>query len=351
MDKYYMEILEKVEGVISRTLPAMADKGWLARVAGPAKSKVTDESINVINQPAIELMNRGGKRWRPVMMVLCCELSGGSVEEALSLAPVVEFPHNGSLIVDDIEDKSDLRRGEPAVHKLFGEDLSINTGNLLYFLPTFLIDESDFNDELKLRLYRYYNVNLRRLHLGQGLDIQWHNNHEFYPSVEEYMQMCRFKTGSLARLAAQIGFAVGGTDPNTCLSLGDVFEDAGVAFQIIDDVKNLTTGIPGKNRGDDIVEGKKSLPVILHAMADPDSIPELACYFEKAAGLGAGDGIESIEKAISLLDSSGSIERAQGRAFEMIRGAKSIIERSFQASTALDAVIEMFDGFLPDDMK
>ena len=87
------------------------------------------------------------------------------------------------------------------------------------------------------------------------------------------------KTGSLSRLAAQIGFAVGGTDPNTCLMLGELFEDVGVAFQIIDDVTNLTTGNPGKNRGDDIVEGKKSLPVIFHAMADPDSIPELAKIF------------------------------------------------------------------------
>jgi len=165
------------------------------------------------------------------------------------------------------------------------------------------------------------------------------------------MQMCRFKTGSLSRLAAQCGFAIGGTDPNTCLTLGDVFEEIGAAFQIIDDVTNLTTGIPGKNRGDDIVEGKKSLPVIFHAMADPDSIPELAGYFDKAAELGAEAGVDEIEKAIKLLDSSGSIERAQNRAFEMIRGAKGMIVKSFQASVALDALISMFDGFLPEEMK
>ena len=351
MDKYYMEIVEKVEGVFPRTLPAVADKGWLARAAGPTKSKVTDESINIINQPAIELINRGGKRWRPVTMVLCCELAGGAIEEVLPLIPLVEFPHNGSLIIDDIEDKSDLRRGKPAMHKIYGEDMAINTGNLLYFLPTFLIDESDLEEDLKLRLYRYYTVNLRRLHFGQGLDIQWHNNHDFYPSVEEYMQMCRFKTGSLSRLAAQVGFAVGGTDPNTCLTLGDVFEDIGVAFQVIDDVVNLTTGIPGKTRGDDIVEGKKSLPVIFHAMADPDSIPELAGYFKQAADSGAEAGADAIEKAIALLDSSGSIERARSRAYEMIRGAKGMIDRSFQSSTPLDALLSMLDGFLPDEMK
>lgn len=346
-----MEILKKVEGVISRTVPAKVDKGWINRAVGPTKSKVTEEAVNIINKPALELLSRGGKRWRPVTMVLCCELSGGNAETVLPLTPVVEFPHTGSLIVDDIEDGADLRRGKPAVHQIYGEDLSINTGNLLYFLPTFLIDESDFDDELKLRLYRYYNVNLRRLHFGQGLDIQWHNNHDFYPSVDEYMQMCRFKTGSLSRLAAQIGFAAGGTDPNTCLPLGDIFEDVGVAFQIIDDVTNLTTGNPGKNRGDDIVEGKKSLPVIFHEMADPDSITELAVCFAKAAELGFEDGKEYIETAIRLMENSGSIEKARGRAFEMIRGAKGLIEKSFQSSAALDSLIFMFNSFLPEDMR
>jgi octaprenyl-diphosphate synthase len=285
------------------------------------------------------------------MMVLCCELAGGEADEALSFAPLVEFPHNGSLIIDDIEDKADLRRCKPAVHQIYGEDMSINTGNLLYFLPTYLIDESDLSDELKLRLYKYYNVNLRRLHFGQGLDIQWHNNHDYYPSVEEYMQMCRFKTGSLARLAAQSGFAVGGSDPNTCLTLGEVFEDIGVAFQVIDDVTNLTTGNPGKERGDDIVEGKKSLPVIFHAMADPDSIPRLVKLFGAAAELGADTGRAQIEEAIKLMEESGSINRARNRAFEMIRGTKGMIEKSFQNSTALDAMTGLFDSFLPDDYK
>jgi len=351
MNNYYMEILDKVEGVVSRAVPTVTDRGWLTRAAGPVKSKISEESVNNINKPAIELISRGGKRWRPVMMVLCCELSGGSAEEVLPLSPLVEFPHNGSLIIDDIEDKAELRRGKPAVHKIYGEDMSINTGNLLYFLPTFIIDESDFSDELKLRLYRYYNVNLRRLHFGQGLDIQWHNNHEDYPSVEEYMQMCRFKTGSLSRLAAQTGFAVGGADPNTCLTLGEIFEEVGVAFQIIDDVINLTTGNPGKDRGDDIVEGKKSLPVIFHAMADPDSIPRLVELFEAAAELGTEDGKTQIEDAIKLLEESGSIERARNRAFEMLRGAKGMIEKSFQSSMALDALSAMFDGFLPDEFK
>ena len=346
-----MEILDKVEGVVSRAIPAISDKGWLTRAAGPVKSKVSEEALNMITAPAVELLSRGGKRWRPVLMSLCCELVGGNAEDVIGLSPLIEFPHNGSLIIDDIEDKSELRRGEPAVHKIYGEDMAINTGNLMYFLPTYLIDESDMTDELKLRLYRYYNVNMRRLHLGQGLDIQWHNDHGFYPSVEEYMQMCRFKTGSLSRLAAQTGFAVGGSDPNTCLTLGELFEDTGVAFQIIDDVINLTTGNPGKTRGDDIVEGKKSLPVILHAMADPDSIPELAVLFREASDLGAESGREQIQKFIDLLNGSGSIERARGRAFELLRGARNRIEKAFQPSTALDSLSSMFDAFLPEEYK
>ncbi|MDC7126317.1 MAG: polyprenyl synthetase family protein [Spirochaetales bacterium] len=345
MDRYYTEILDKVEGVLSRAVPATSDKGWISRAVGPVKGKIAEKVVDKINEPAVELLSRGGKRWRPVSMVLCCEIAGGEVENALPLVPLVEFPHNGSLIVDDIEDGAVLRRGKEAVHLMFGEDVSVNSGNLLYFLPTYLIDESTFEEELKLRLYRYYTTSLRRLHFGQGLDIQWHNNHEEYPSVDEYMQMCRLKTGCLSRFAAQTGFAIGGTDPNTCLTLGDIFEDIGVAFQIIDDVINLTTGNPGKSRGDDIVEGKKSLPVIFHAMVDPDSIPVLSEHFAAAGDKNNSGAEEHIEAAIKMLEGTGSIERAQSRAFEMIRGAKGMLERSFQSSSALDSLLDLFDSF------
>ncbi len=93
--------------------------------------------------------------------------------------------------------------------------------------------------------------------MGQGLDIQWHNNHECFPLVDEYLQMCRYKTGSLARMAAEIGVAAGGGSDDRALEMGCACEEMGVGFQILDDVVNLTTGNPGKKRGDDIVEGKK----------------------------------------------------------------------------------------------
>lgn len=345
MDNYYNEILKKVEVVLSRTLPETIEKNWISRTAGPLKGKVSADNVKNFIEPAIELLRRGGKRWRPVTMVLCCELAGGEVENILPLTPIVEFPHNGSLIIDDIEDSSKFRRGKPAVHTIFGVDFSINAGNALYFLPSLLIDESDLEEELKLRIYRYYTTNMRRLHFGQGLDIKWHNSHEEYPTAEEYIQMCRFKTGSLARLAAQTGFAVGGTDPNTCLTLGDIFEEVGVAFQIIDDVRNLTSGNPGKEFGDDIVEGKKSLPVIYHVMADPDSIEELSEHFINAKKNGKKKRQESIKSAIKILNSSGSIDRAQSRAFEMIRSAKGTLEGNFQKSLALETLIDMFDSF------
>ncbi len=106
---------------------------------------------NNINLPSIDLVLRGGKRWRPMMMLLFCELESGG-QDVLPLTPLVELPHNGSLMIDDIEDGADLRRGKEAVHITYGIDMAINSGNFLYFLPSYLIDKSDFSDSKKTEI-------------------------------------------------------------------------------------------------------------------------------------------------------------------------------------------------------
>ena len=98
-------------------------------------------------------------------------------EDAMELTPIVEIVHNGTLIIDDIEDNSERRRGKPSIHKLFGIDMSINTANLMYFLPTCIIDSCSLTDIKKNLIYKYFLDNMRRLHLCQGLDILGHKDH------------------------------------------------------------------------------------------------------------------------------------------------------------------------------
>lgn len=102
------------------------------------------------------------------------------------------------------------------------------------------------------------------------MDIGWHSNPDIIPSVDEYITMISLKTGSLAKLAGELGFIAAGKPINEVLEYGKLMTDMGIGFQILDDVKNITEGNAGKRRGDDIVEGKKSLPLIFYTEENPE---------------------------------------------------------------------------------
>jgi len=344
MDQYNKR-LKKIEEELFRLMPAKATPDWLPSMTDSLSCSVPPAMIDRFHAPGVELLERGGKRWRPMVMVLCCESAGGHAEMAYPLTPLVEMAHNGSLIVDDIEDKSVERRGKPAVHLLYGEDLSINAGTLMMFNATSLVKKSAGSDALKFALLDSYCDSLRRLHFGQGLDIQWHNNHEIIPEEPVYLQMCRFKTGALARFAATAGTLLGGGDSTDADRAGDCWEKAGVAFQIIDDVKNLTTGNPGKNRGDDIVEGKKSLPVILFFHENPGHFGELASLMDAAGRKGITEGHTEIEKAISILEDAGVLDKAGKRALAMLDESSKELKDIFSDSPSRSLQCDILGSF------
>jgi octaprenyl-diphosphate synthase len=167
------------------------------------------------------------------------------------------------------------------------------------------------------------------------MDIHWHRNFDIIPPLNEYFTMCNLKTGCLARFAAELGAVVAEINNTDSISfpieqLGIAAEKLGVGFQILDDVKNVTTGIPGKKRGDDIVEGKKSLPVLLllHHAASGDAGPEkkemvLRCF--KAARSG-GVGVPEVEELIQALSAAGVLAEAEDQAKALIASARSAFD-------------------------
>ncbi len=338
MNGFLKEQLERIEGQLAALMPETPGAGWVDRCAGEALEGVRDADLAAVIEPGRDLLARGGKRWRPLLAILFAELCGSS-ERALSLCPLVELAHNGSLIVDDIEDGALRRRGGPAAHVLFGTDTAINSGSFLYFLPAVVVEASGLTEREKLLAYRYYLEDMRRLHLGQGLDILWHRRHETVPGVQEYLQMCRLKTGSMARLAARLGVLAGGGGEELAGHCGSVAEQFGVGFQIIDDVRNLTAGVPGKSRGDDIVEGKKSLPVILYLAGHPEGAAELAGLFLGARASGGAGG--EVERAIELLTGSGAVEDAAGRAVSILRAAGERLRSLFPPSKTLELTLTL----------
>jgi octaprenyl-diphosphate synthase len=326
MQSQYTRFFEQIEGELARTIPARPDQAWFRRFFGdlPGSFFPGPEIVSALNAPAIELVRRGGKRWRPLVLEAAAR-AWGREDGAISLTPLVELAHSGSLIVDDIEDGAEKRRGGRAIHLMFGVDAAVNDGNLLYFLPLALIDEFDAPLPVRYALHARYALHMRRLHLGQAMDIEWHRRDDAMPGEADYLAMCALKTGVLARASAELGALAAGAPEAAASALGGVFESVGVAFQILDDAKNLRSGLPGKDRGDDIVEGKKSLPVILACAAEPRLLGELGRCF--AAARARGVAAPEVEEAIGILERSGAISASLSRARRMLDAAHGDLAR------------------------
>ena len=354
MDQLYTGKLEKIEKTLERWLPGSPDQEWMAEVFPGLEDQPAARLAQTLLAPGRDLFSRGGKRWRPLLMTLVCEALGGG-DTALPLTPLVELCHNASLIHDDIEDNSDERRGKPAVHIVYGVDAAINSGSFLYFLPLACIDswaaelESGMGfsyaaaQACRAQVYALWAQSLRKLHLGQAIDIHWHRNFDIIPAIEDYYTMCKLKTGCLSRFAAELGttaaeltgIAAGPADSDfdPLKQLGEAAEKLGVGYQILDDVKNLTTGLPGKKRGDDIVEGKKSLPVLLFLNRLPEQKETVQRCFRAARSGGAG--ANEVEELIQAFSSAGVLAEAGERGKALIAEARDAftgIERAFRVS-------------------
>jgi octaprenyl-diphosphate synthase len=325
MDSEYSIQIKKIEAELDKWLPGFNDAGipafqatsagsvWARKVFPEDVIRTDDESLRVLLTPVKDMLSRGGKRWRPLLMTLVCESLGGG-DASLPLTPIVEFSHNATLIHDDIEDDSEERRGKPAIHKIYGVDTAINSGSFLYFLSLSCIEA--YKGDNKELIYKLWAEYMRGLHLGQAMDISWHKKISFVPTIDEYFIMCGLKTGSLARLAAEAGAYTAGADTDTAVKFGDAAEKLGIAFQILDDVKNLTTGVPGKLRGDDVVEGKKSLPILLYLTRYPEK-REMVYYSFHAAKIN-GTAVPEVEELINTLTAAGVLSEAKEKAHSML---------------------------------
>ena len=327
----YKSRLEKIEDVLSEKLPAFFPDKWRHSFFGDIPSVVADHFFTTLISPCRDLMLLGGKRWRPLLQVLCSELVSNA-EPSYNLVPLVEFVHTASLIHDDIEDGSDTRRGEPAAYIKYGMDAAINSGSWLYFAAAECIQSSGCSSEEKNILYGIFFTELRRLHAGQAMDIYWHKNKDVIPTEDEYLAMTSLKTGTLASLAAKTGVISGHGSEDDAVFMGKAASSIGIGFQILDDVINLTTGNKGKKRGDDIVEGKKSLPLILHHKKKPEDLERILSCFERAEKEGINSS--AVEECIGILSSSDAISVAYNRSRALILDTCKKISSKYPDSQA-----------------
>lgn len=364
----FNDYLQKIEVKIKEALPSPKStnqtsfENWKNLCFGTLNSSVETSHIEPLIQPNEDLINLGGKRWRPLFLVLCAQavleknqnLSENQknqiLERAFSLTPLVEFIHTASLIHDDIEDKSVYRRGKKSAYLTYGTDVAINAATWLYFNAGLCIQNLEISAELKNQLYETYLTEVRRLHLGQAMDISWHKNTKQIPTVAQYSAMVQNKTGTLSSLAAKIGTMIALSPQNTILQAGLIAAKIGEGFQILDDYINLSTGNPGKKRGDDIVEGKKSLPILIFFEKSSETEKnQLFEYFENAKT----NGIESpcVEKAISLLEKYDCINQAKTQGIKTLNSALEEIEKLFGQGKSVQLIKSLFLSMIPSSIK
>lgn len=364
----FNDYLQKIELKIQEFLPSAKSQNsnsfenWKNLCFGELNKSVENFHIEPLIQANEDLIKLGGKRWRPLFLVLCTQsvleanknLSEAQknqiLEKAFSLTPLVEFIHTASLIHDDIEDKAVYRRGEKAAYLTYGTDVAINAATWLYFNAGLCIQNLNISAELKNQLYNIYLTEVRRLHLGQAMDINWHKNTKQIPSVAQYSAMVQNKTGTLSSLAAKIGTMIALAPENTISQAGLIAVKIGEGFQIIDDYINLSTGNPGKKRGDDIVEGKKSLPVLMFFEKCTETEKnQLFEYFDDAKI----NGIESpcVEKAISLLEKYDCINQAKTQGIETLNSALNELEKLFGSGKSVQLIKSLFLNMIPSIIK
>lgn len=206
-----------------------------------------------------------GKRIRPLLALLtCAACNDNRWEKALPAAAAVELLHNFSLIHDDIEDRSPLRRGRETVWKKWGDALAINAGDALFSLSyeALHILKETCSDKVVTQALRIMNTTCVKLTGGQHLDISYENERSI--GLEDYWRMIEGKTAALISASVQLGALIGGASDQTQQHLTEFGRSLGIAFQIQDDWLGIwgDAARTGKSTESDLLAGKKSLPIV-----------------------------------------------------------------------------------------
>ncbi|TPX54559.1 hypothetical protein SeMB42_g00237 [Synchytrium endobioticum] len=226
-------------------------------------------------EPYKYLLSLGGKGIRNKLMDAFNHYLHVSPAKLGVIKTCIEMLHNASLLIDDIEDNSSMRRGKPSAHVKYGLPSTINTGNLCYFFTLQNVLKAYEDDkDMCINMMRAFTEEMVQLHRGQGFELHWRDHGECAcPSMDEYRDMVSNKTGGLLRLGVKMMQYASGSDKN----LVEIADLIGVHFQIRDDYLNLasTKYTDAKGFCEDLSEGKFSYPIIHSIQSSSDQAQEL----------------------------------------------------------------------------
>ncbi|GIX51506.1 octaprenyl diphosphate synthase [Sphaerotilus sulfidivorans] len=292
--------------------------GEMAQVDAVIHRRLASEVV-LINQISHYIVSAGGKRLRPMLVLLFSRALGFEQPARFELAATVEFIHTATLLHDDVVDESSLRRGRQTANALFGNAASVLVGDFLYSRAFQMMVSVDSMRVLEV-LADATNV------IAEGEVLQLLNMHDPDISVEDYLRVIRYKTAKLFEASARIGAVLAGSDSpleEACAAYGQAL---GTAFQIVDDLLDYegTTAALGKNVGDDLREGKPTLPLLAAMSRGTPEERELIRHAIQNGEVERLDEIVAIVRRTGALDITREAARAEAeRAREHISALPS----------------------------
>ena len=294
------------------TLSIIADE---MREVDAVIARRLDSGVPLVGSVSRYIIAAGGKRLRPALLLLTCGALNYRGEQRFNLAAVVEFIHTATLLHDDVVDDSVMRRGNATANETFGNPASVLVGDFLYSRAFQMMVEAR-NMRIMEVLADATNV------IAEGEVLQLMNMHDPDLAVEDYLQVIRFKTAKLFEASARLGAILGKADAATEEACADFGRRLGTAFQLVDDLLDYEGRSEelGKNVGDDIREGKATLPILL-AMARCS--PEEREMLREAIRTGE---VERLNQIIDVVRRTGAIEATRDAAEDEIARARANLD-------------------------
>lgn len=259
-----------------------------------------DSGVPLVGQVSRYIISAGGKRLRPVLLLLMCGALGFKGAQRFNLAAVVEFIHTATLLHDDVVDDSALRRGNATANETFGNPASVLVGDFLYSRAFQMMVDAQSMRIMEV-LADATNI------IAEGEVMQLMNMHNAALDEAGYLQVIRSKTAKLFEASARVGAILAGADAKTEAACAEYGQALGTAFQVIDDVLDYTgdAAVMGKNLGDDLREGKTTLPLIAAMQRGSAAQREL---IQTAIETG---NIDLIDQVVAIVSVTGALDVAR----------------------------------------
>ncbi len=288
-----------------------------------------DSGVPLVGSVSQYIISAGGKRLRPVLLLLCCGALGYKGEQRYNLAAVVEFIHTATLLHDDVVDDSALRRGHATANAKFGNPASVLVGDFLYSRAFQMMVEAQSMRIMDV-LAEATNV------IAEGEVLQLMNMHNAALDETGYLQVIRSKTAKLFEASARVGAILSHATAEQEAACAEYGQALGTAFQVIDDVLDYTgdAAVMGKNLGDDLREGKTTLPLIAAMQRGTEAERHTI-----QAAIETGE-VTMLDQVIAIVTKTGALDVARAAAHSEAQRAIAAVQR-LPAGPHTDCLVQL----------